>query len=114
MAANIKVDTTTIGRGVETFDVGVNLAAWDTYLSVDPSTGLGTTPNAQTVTMLQNAGFGVLRLSNGSGADEWHFSSNANAFPVGAGLLANTVAALGAGGLVTINYGTGTPQEAAA
>jgi alpha-L-arabinofuranosidase len=114
MAANISVDVTMLGRDAGTLDVGVNLAAWDTYLSADPATGLGLTPNTQTVTMLQDAGFSLLRLSNGSGADEWHFSSNANAFPVGAGLLANTVAAVGGGGLVTINYGTGTPQETAA
>jgi hypothetical protein len=114
MNATITVDTAQIVRAVAGFDVGVTLAAWDYYLSANTDTGLGTTPNSQTIAMLQDAGFSVLRLSNGSGADEWHFSSNANAFPVGAGLLANIVAAVAAGGLVTVNYGTGTPQEAAA
>jgi len=114
MTANINVDTTKLGRAVEGFGVGVNLAAWDYYLSADPDTGVGTSPNMQTITMLQDAGFNLLRLSNGAGADEWHFSGNANGTPIGAGLLANMVAALSADGLVTINYGTGTPQEAAA
>jgi hypothetical protein len=114
MIANIAVDTTQLIRAVNGFDVGVDLPAWDYHLSADADTGSGTTPDSQTVAMLQDAGFSVLRLSNGSGADEWHFSGDSNETPVGAGLLANIVAAVGAGGLVTVNYGTGTPQEAAA
>jgi alpha-L-arabinofuranosidase len=114
MSASMIIDTTNVVRSVEGFAVGVNLAAWDYYLSTDPDTGLGITPDPQTITMLQDAGFALLRLSNGSGADEWHFSSDSNATPISAGLLANAAAALGVDGLVTVNYGTGTPQEAAA
>lgn len=114
MIANITVDTTKLEREIEGFGVGVNLAAWDYYLSASPDTGLGTSPSAQTIAMLQDAGFNVLRLSNGSGADNSHFNIPSTDAPIGTGLLANMVAAVGTGGLVTINYGTGTPQEAAA
>lgn len=101
MSATISINTTQVVRDVRGFTMGVNLAAWDTYLSADSDTGLGVAPDPRTVGMIRDAGLGVLRLSNGSGADEWHFSSNANAFPIGAGLLANIMSAAGTAGLAT-------------
>jgi hypothetical protein len=94
--------------------LGVDVAAWDTFLTADHSGGSGVTPDPTTVQMIRAAGLSVLRISNGSGADAWHFSSSHNQFPDGVGLLANLAAAAGTDALVTVNYGTGTPQEAAA
>ena len=113
-STTITVDTTNTVRNVGAFVLGVNLSGWDTYLSADTASGGGTIPNDQTVSMIRNAGLGLVRLSNGSGADEWHFSCDQNQFPAGAGLLGNIAAALQDQGLVTVNFGTGTVEEAAA
>ncbi len=95
--------------------LGADLPGYDRYLSAAHD-GTGITPDAQTVQMVQNAGLSLLRLSDGSGADEFHFSqpSPPNQFPAGAALRANFIAAVGADAIVTVNFGTGTPQEAAA
>ena len=114
MNANITVDGNNTIREVASFLLGVNLSDWDTYLSSETDDGGGTIPNEQTVEIIYEAGLGLVRLSNGSGADEWHFSSDHNQFFVGAGLLANISATLWAQALVTVNFGTGTPEEAAA
>ena len=114
LLSTVNVDFGQAVRTVPTAILGVSTPGYDYFLSVDTATAKGVTPNAQTVGLIQNAGLGVLRLSNGTGADEFHFASNANQFPVGAGLLANLAAQTGSDALVNINYGTGTPQEAAA
>jgi hypothetical protein len=114
LLSTVTVDATHGIRPVNDHVLGADLAGWDTWLSADHQGGTGVTPDPQTLQMIQGAGLKMLRLSNGSGADEFHFSSRRNPFPIGAGLLANLTATSGADGLVTVNYGTGTPQEAAA
>jgi hypothetical protein len=114
LQSTVTVDTSSVVRMVNDHVLGVNLGGWDTYLSADTATGKGVTPDTQTLNLIQNAGLKMLRLNNGSDADMFHFSSDNNDHPVGAGLLANMTAAAGADGFVTVNYGTGTPEEAAA
>jgi hypothetical protein len=114
MTANITIDANTVIRKVAPFMLGVNLSGWDTYLSANTDTGLGVAPDDRTAGMIRDAGLGLIRLSNGSGADEFHFSAANGQFPVGVGLLGNMVAATQAQALITVNYGTGTPEEAAA
>jgi hypothetical protein len=84
--------------------LGTSFVSYDAELS---------TP--QTLQMVQAAGLRLFRLSDGSGADEWHFNSPP-AFDGAA--TAATLAALteqaGAGGMVTIDYGSGSPTEGAA
>lgn len=96
--------------------LGVNLTGWDGMLAQDSYNPAATTPDAKTVQFLKNAGMGLVRLSSGSGTDEWHFNveNDPNGFTSGAGLMANVAKAAGAQAIVTVNFGTGTPQEAAA
>jgi hypothetical protein len=112
LKSTVTVDVDQVIRTVNDHVLGADLAGWDPYLSANHD-GSGVTPDPGTLAMIQDAGLKMLRLSNGSGADEWHFSGQ-NEFPDGAGLLANMAAAAGADALVTVNYGTGTPEEAAA
>lgn len=86
--------------------IGVNLAWWDDKL---------TTP--QTLQMVQAAGLTVFRFPGGSSSDDYHFnvSSNfgdsvANTIPQ----FAQFIESSGGIGLVTLDYGSGSPQEAAA
>jgi hypothetical protein len=91
--------------------LGVNTPGWDAYLG-DTSTS---TPDAQTVQLIKNAGLNLLRLSYGTGADEWHFNQEgSDGFAGSAALEGNLVDATGTGGVATINYGSGSPQEGAA
>ena len=80
---------------------GVNLATWDGYLG-----------NSVTVPFLQAAGMLNVRLPGGSGADGYHWAQSAaqNA------TFYQVVTNLGANGnaYITVNYGSGTSNEAAA
>ncbi|OWK44285.1 Alpha-L-arabinofuranosidase-like protein [Fimbriiglobus ruber] len=112
--------TVNVGQVVNTLNddvIGVNLTNFDNVLSSgDQATAA---PDPGSVSLLSAAGFHMVRLGSGGSTDSWHFyqENQAPALPYydsGAGELANTAAAIGADALVTFNYGTGTPQEAAA
>jgi hypothetical protein len=95
---------------------GVNVNSYDGVLSATHDSATDTTPDPGSVDLLTAAGARTLRLSNGSGSDEWHFAvqDDPHGWTSGAGLLANLTAAASAEGMVCVNFGTGTPQEAAA
>jgi alpha-N-arabinofuranosidase len=87
---------------------GVNTAVWDAYLD---------TP--ETASELKEAGFQMLRFPGGSLSDDYHWASNTTdtntwewqtPFNDFAALATN----IGANVIITANYGTGTPAEAAA
>jgi RHS repeat-associated protein len=103
--ATITVDATQVTQTVPTNFVGTNVALWDP---------LGTT--AQTQALVQAAGIGAIRIPGGSAADTFHFDVAPTPGSGASSLaeMAQYVAALGATGIVTLNYGTGSPQEAAA
>src|SRR5216110_2806202 len=111
--ANVTVDATTPGRLVDDRLFGANSTAWDS--------ALGT---AQTLSLLQAAGLRAIRLPGGSLSDEYHWRTNTNldhatiaqpwSWAAGFDKSSALVVALGAQAMVTVNYGTGTPQEAAA
>jgi hypothetical protein len=99
---------TTIGP-VNTQMLGVNLATWDGLLT-----------NATAKTDSQAAGLDAFRLPGGSTADVYHWyiqnggsSVNGSASIVD---MANFIASQNATGssVVTVNYGTGSPEEGAA
>jgi hypothetical protein len=95
--------------------IGVNTPGWDAYLNANPGDSATSTPDARTVQIIKNAGLNLLRLSYGRGADDWHFNQQASDGQAGsAALEGNLVDATGAAGVITINYGTGSPQEGAA
>jgi hypothetical protein len=106
-AVNVAIDATRAVRTVDERVFGVNAVIWD---------GACNTP--QTITLLQAAGTRALRFPGGSASDEYHWKTNtslnytwtwATAFDA----FANVVASLHAQVFITVNYGTGTPQEAA-
>ena len=107
--AAVTVDATTVLRTVNSTHLGINTTLWDPQLAT-----------SGTVDKLTDAGIGMLRLPGGSLSDEYHWTSNtsrdnkwtwASGFDKSSWLLLNVP---GVAGMVTVNYGSGTPEEAAA
>ena len=105
--------TVNAGQPIRTADArwfGLNAALWDSYYD---------TPT--TISLLNELGTRIIRLPGGSLSDEYHWvldQSGTNTFRWVTSL-ANfihviTNAGVNAQAIVTANYGTGTPQEAAA
>jgi len=105
---HIAINATNAIRTADARWFGVNTAVWDAYLD---------TP--ETSSELNEAGFQMLRFPGGSLSDEYHWASNTT--------LTNTwewqcpfndfaaqATNVGANAIITANYGTGTPAEAAA
>jgi len=90
--------------------VGINAAAWDSHLT-----------DASIPALLANANLGVIRYPGGSTADNYHWLSNTSDDPAQGGTVASAnfdaymavVAAAGAQSMITVNYGSGSPEEAA-
>ena len=102
--AVITVNAAQVVRAVNPHVLGVNLAWWDTQL-----------PTVRTRQMVQDAGLNFFRFPGGSSSDEFHFSDPPSYNGKGtAATFANFIASVGGQGVVTLNYGTGSPQEAAA
>jgi hypothetical protein len=84
--------------------IGVNTAPWDGLLN-----------SAQTLSLTQAAGMNAIRIGGGSFADTVHFNSTTNINSNATyGLAALYAASLNATTVVTVDYGQGSPQEAAA
>jgi hypothetical protein len=88
---------------------GVNLAMWDAQLSGTSTGGI-----------LSAMGTGAVRFPGGSGSDDydWHTDRQVSKptfrWPGNAATFARVAEAQGAQAFVTVNYGSGTPEEAAA
>ncbi|HWA24127.1 MAG TPA: hypothetical protein VG734_00525 [Lacunisphaera sp.] len=105
---NVTVNAGTTVRIVDERVFGLNATLWD------PQAG-----SAQTVTMLKAADLRAIRVPGGSLSDEYHWRVNkslANTWTWATGFngFTNLITGLGAQAFVTVNYGTGTPEEAAA
>ena len=107
---SLSVNTTQALRTVDSRWFGVNLAMWDA--NFDTMT---------TAALLNEMGTRIVRLPGGSLSDEYHWASNttltntwqwANSFASFAHIFTN--ASVRAQTIITVNYGTGTPAEAAA
>jgi hypothetical protein len=86
---------------------GVNAAIWDSDLD---------TP--QTVSLLEEMGTLVLRFPGGSISDEYHWASNTSltytwTWATSFDMFARTATNAGAQAFITVNYGSGTADEAA-
>jgi hypothetical protein len=81
--------------------LGVNTAPWDGLLN-----------SSTTLSLSQAAGIDAVRIGGGSTADTWHFNSTSNSESIGE--MADYVANLNATGIVTVDYGEGSPQEGVA
>lgn len=104
----VTVNTGTAVRTVDERVFGLNATMWD------PEAG-----SAQTVTLVQEAGLRAIRVPGGSLSDEYHWRTNttmANTWTWASGFdkFTNLITGLNAQAFVTVNYGTGTPEEAAA
>ena len=119
---DIQVQAGQVVRGVDDRFFGLNLSTIDSYLN--PSM------NAGTAALLGRAGISAttLRWPGGSLGDRYHWAQNLlldaktgdpstapyEQAPVPLPTFANLAAGLGDGAYLTVNYGSGTPQEAAA
>ena len=110
--ANVTVVSTNKIRTVDPRIFGVNTATWDGQLNTNP-----------TRTLLAPTKVGILRFPGGSTSDTYHWQNN-TAIDTNTGQtyqsdmsfddFAAVAVPLGAQAFITINYGSGTPQEAAA
>lgn len=104
LLASVTVNAATVVRPVDTQLLGVNLAWWDSNLNT-----------AQTRQMVQAAGLTSFRFPGGSSSDDFHFSAPPSYNGQGTDAsMASFIASVGGQGVVTLDYGSGSPQEAAA
>ncbi len=106
--ARVQVQPDKTIRIVDSKMFGLNTAVWDSHM---------TTPF--TVRSLRRAGVKFFRFPGGSLSDVYHWQTNQSEgsnykWAVDFDQFMGMVRAVGAKALVTVNYGTGTPQEAAA
>jgi alpha-N-arabinofuranosidase len=104
----ITVDASQTVRTVDERVFGANSVIWDPQAA-----------STQTISLLQAAGLRTVRVPGGSLSDEYHWAKNttlANTWTWAShfGSFARLLTGLNAQAFVTVNYGTGTPQEAAA
>ena len=107
-SANLTVNANSNVRTVDERLLGINAVMWDAQGS-----------SANTIALVQEAGVRIIRVPGGSNSDEYHWTTNKslnNSWTWATGFDGMTRLITGAGtqAFVTTNYGTGTPQEAAA
>jgi alpha-L-arabinofuranosidase len=101
----LNVYTTQLIRALDGRHLAVNTAAWD-YLAADPTT----------INRVRAAGVRFFRFPGGSTADKYHWEQNLiGSERAGTGTLEFLKLVREAGGqpIITVNYRTGTPGEAA-
>ncbi len=100
------VNANSVVAPVSTNMLGVNLTWWDDKLTT-----------SQTQQMVSAAGLAAFRFPGGSSSDDFHFNiANNNNDPVAVTIpqFAQFIQTAKGVGLVTLDYGSGSPQEAAA
>ncbi|HVY38521.1 MAG TPA: cellulose-binding protein [Polyangia bacterium] len=108
--ASATIDTRSCGTRFSPLAVGLNSAAWDGHLL-----------DAEMPGLLERTGAQTLRYPGGSTSDNYHWTSNAPDDPAQGGTVPEStfdafmsvVEATGAQAMITVNYGSGTAQEAA-
>jgi hypothetical protein len=108
VSIQVTVNTQQSSGTVPATAFGVNNAVWD-----------GNLLDSNVPQLLQNDGVKVMRYPGGSTADTYHWQTNTiepnntNAGPVDFDTFMGVVQKTRAQAMVTVNYGSGTPQEAA-
>jgi hypothetical protein len=107
---NINVDAMQLLQTVDVRHFGVNLACWDIYYD-SPS-------NTTTAALLREMGCKTVRMPGGSLSDEYHWQSNTSLtntwqWQASFGDMLSVNTNVGVQAFITVNYGTGTPEEAA-
>jgi alpha-N-arabinofuranosidase len=108
---NVSVTATQTVRFVDERHFGVNLTMWDQFM--DPP------DHMTTASLLQEMGTTVVRMPGGSLSDQYYWYSNTtltNTWPWDAsfGDMVRVTTNAGAQAFIVVNYGSGTPEEAAA
>ncbi len=108
ISAQVTVNLRQTLSTVSPLAIGVNDAVWDSNLQ-----------DAQVPGLLRDAGVNVMRYPGGSTADNFHWQTNTLTGGASAGTdtfdqFMQVVHKVGATPIITVNYGTGTPAEAAA
>ena len=104
LLSTLTVAASQVVRAVNDHVIGVNVAWWDSNLNT-----------ARTQQMVQAAGLTMFRFPGGSSSDTWHFSNPP--FYQGEGTspsMASFISSVNGVGLLTLDYGSGSPQQAAA
>jgi hypothetical protein len=104
----VSVDAGQVVRTVDARLFGINTAIWDGLLDT-----------AETVSALRELGVQALRFPGGSLSDEYHWVPNAigtngGACPTSFANFVHVATNLHAQVFITVNYGSGAPEEAAA
>src|SRR2546423_4346962 len=103
----VNVDTNVVKRTVDARLFGLNAAVWDSQFD-----------SATTISLLSANGTRLLRFPGGSLSDEYHWRTNTTlnntwTWATSFDAFATVALAINAQTVITANYGTGTPQEAA-
>jgi alpha-N-arabinofuranosidase len=104
--ANVQVHAGNRLRTLSPLMFGINTAAWDWNLNI-----------SGTRERLKEGGFTVLRFPGGSTSNEYDWQNNRNrrtntSYGTNTAGFINAANSCGAEKMITINYGSGTPQEA--
>lgn len=105
--AHLTVEATAVVRPVDGRFFGLNATIWDEAFAT-----------AETKALLASAGTRVLRFTGGSLSNEYHWKTNTTlgntwTWATSFDEFATVATALNACVFLTVNYGTGTPEEAA-
>jgi sugar lactone lactonase YvrE len=105
---NLTVDTTKTVRTVDERVFGANAVLWDPQTS-----------DAKTIALCTSAGIRAIRIPGGGMADDYNWEnhmqiSTSQNWPEGFNVFAPLITGLNSQVFVTVNYGSGTAQEAAA
>jgi hypothetical protein len=104
LLATVTVNAGQVVRAVDTNLLGVNLVNWDSDLNT-----------AQTTQMVQAAGLTEFRFPGGSASDDFHFNTPASYNGQGTdSSMASFIGSVNGQAIITLDYGSGSPQEAAA
>lgn len=105
----LTVNPQTVIRTIDSRIYGINIAIWDSLLS-----------GTATGTALSAMGTGAVRFPGGSSSDSYNWQTDRSVtspsfqWASSAATFASVTQAQGAQAFVTVNYGSGTPQQAAA
>ncbi len=105
---HLSVNATQTVRVVDARWFGVNTAVWDNNFDT-----------ASTVALLREAGLTTLRFPGGSLSDDYHWAANKSGtntwqWATSFSRFVHVATNVGAQTFITVNYGSGTPEEAAA
>jgi hypothetical protein len=104
LLALVTVNVSQIVRRVDTQLLGVNVAWWDSSLNT-----------SRTQQMVKAAGLTMFRFPGGSSSDDFHFNAPPSYYGQGTdSSIASFIGSVQGVGMATLDYGSGSAQEAAA